>query len=117
MQNNDVLYSNVKNNLNARLFPGTREVNKLPSKTVPDQALDLKEIIRRFAAGIPMNIGKMPVFDEENDLPDFTKMDLADRQEYAEQFKEELATMAGRIPPKPPAQEKQKPDATTPGEG
>lgn len=100
MQKNDALYSGVKNRFNYHLHPCPGEVNKLPSMTVPDQALDLKEIIRRFAAGIPLDVGKMPVFDEDNDLPDFSKMDLADRQAYAEQFQEELNEIKSRLKPR-----------------
>lgn len=100
----DAPYNGVQNSLNYMPENHPGEVNKLPSLTVPDQALDLKEIIRRFAAGIPMNVGKMPVFDEENDLPDFTKMDLADREAYAEQYRQELAELAGRLPKKQPDQ-------------
>lgn len=114
MQKNDALYSGVKNRFNYHLHPCPGEVNKQPSMTVPDQALDLKEIIRRFAAGIPLDVGKMPVFDEENDLPDFSKMDLADRQAYADQFQEELEEIKSRLKPKPtPVQE----PAPTPPEG
>lgn len=76
-------------------YPG--EVFTLPSLTVPDQALSLKEIIRRFAMGIPMDGGRLPVFDEENDLPDFTKMDLADREEAVERYQEELREIKERL--------------------
>lgn len=72
------------------------EVNLFPSLTIPDQALGLGEILRRFAAGIPMDIGKIPVFDEENDLPDFRKMDLAEREEWRERFQQELDDFRAR---------------------
>lgn len=81
-------------NYDHNLDPG--EVNLFPSLTVPDQALDLREILRRFAAGIPMDIGKIPVYDEDNDLPDFRKMDLAEREEWRQRFQEELDELRSR---------------------
>lgn len=95
-------------NYDHQACPG--EVNVFPSLTVPDQALDLKEILRRFAAGIPMDIGKVPIFDEENDLPDFRKMDLAERQEWQAKFQAELDEFRA-------AQVNRKPVAPTPPEG
>lgn len=90
MQKKDNVYSRVKNALNYNHEEQHGEINLFPSLTVPDQALSLREIIRRYAQGIPMDIGKIPVFDEENDLPDFRKMDLAEREEWRQKFQEEL---------------------------
>lgn len=87
----------VKNTLNARLFPTPGEINTMPSRTVPDQALPMREILRRFANGMPLDAGRIPIYDDENDLPDFNKMDLADREAYAEQYKLELAELNQRI--------------------
>lgn len=90
MQKNDNVYKRVKNSLNYNHKEQIGEINLFPSLTIPDQALSLNEIIRRFASGIPMDIGKIPVFDEDNDLPDFRKLDLAEREEYKLRFQEEL---------------------------
>lgn len=87
----------VKNTLNARYYPTPGEVNGQPSLTVPDQAMSLKEILRRFASGIPMDAGKVPIYDEENDLPDFTKMDLADREALAQEYAEEVREIKERV--------------------
>jgi hypothetical protein len=89
MQKKDNVYKH-RNTLNYQHHEDSGEINLFPSLTIPDQALSLNEIIRRFASGIPMDIGKIPVFDEENDLPDFRKMDLAERQEWKERFQQEL---------------------------
>lgn len=47
--------------------------------------------------GIPMDGGRLPIFDEENDLPDFTRMDLAEREEYVERYQEELNEIKTRL--------------------
>jgi hypothetical protein len=82
------------------------EKNVQPSQTIPDQTMSIREIIDRFANGGVIE-QFTPYYGEEEDfnemLPDITKMDLADRQSYVEQFKEELAFM----------QEQTKTDVTT----
>lgn len=77
----------VKNSLNARYFPKNHERNLLPSLTVPDQSMSLKEIIDRYQRGIPMNVAEhVPIYHgDEMELPDIRKMDLAEIQEMREQ--------------------------------
>lgn len=69
------------------------EVNNQPSQTVPDQTMSIREIIDRFANGGVIE-QFTPYYGEEEDfnelLPNTYKMDLADRQAYAEQFAEEF---------------------------
>lgn len=63
----------------------TGELNNLPSKTVPDQTMSIKDILDRHTRGLPIAGGKQPIFHgEEEDLPDFKSMDLAEIQEYKE---------------------------------
>lgn len=69
------------------------EKNNLPSKTVPDQTMSLRELIKRFAQGLPINAAKVPLYDddpENNDLPDPSRLDLAEREELALQYADEL---------------------------
>lgn len=76
--------------------PTVGEVNKEPSMTVPDQTMSLREIVRRYAAGLPINGVKIPLYDEnpEDDvLPDPRTLDLAEREEMALQYAEELALL------------------------
>lgn len=86
----------VKNSLNADTYSKRYEMNNLPSMTVPDQSLTIREIMRRFASGLPIDGEKVPMYDEENeenDLPDLSRMDLAEREEYIESAKTELAAL------------------------
>lgn len=64
-----------------------RETFKLPALTVPDQTLSIREILDRFARGIPMeNVAKIPSYDgEENEFPDIRTLDLAEIQAYAQE--------------------------------
>lgn len=72
------------------------EKNNLPSRTVPDQTMSLRELIRRYTQGLPINGAKVPLYDddpENNDLPDPKKLDLAEREELALQYADELAAL------------------------
>lgn len=68
------------------------EVNTKPSLTVPDQSISVLELYQRFARGLPLE-GKEGVYDLDEDgegypVPDFSKMDLAERQEKLEEITE-----------------------------
>lgn len=77
---------------NAGEFPKSEgEKNYSPSMTVPDQSMSISEIMSRYARGLPMEGVKVPIYDEENDLPDPKTMDLAERQEYMEMAKDEIS--------------------------
>lgn len=43
----------------------------------------------RYSRGLPID-GKIPIFDEENDLPDPRKLDLAEIQQLREEYEAEL---------------------------
>jgi hypothetical protein len=81
--------------LNYKEYKG--QVNKQKSLTVPDQALSIKEIMNRFARGLPIEQFK-PIYDENIDedseyLPDPRTMDLAERQQFKEQILQEFETI------------------------
>lgn len=83
----------IKNLLNAQDFEKNYEHSTKPSMTIPDQALTVKEILTRFARGIPVDQHTTIYEDVESPddfLPDPRTMDLAERQQYAEMVQEEL---------------------------
>lgn len=65
-----------------------RERFTKPSLTIPDETLSIREILDRFARGIPMeNVAKIPVYDgDEMRLPDVRTLDFAEIQTYAEEI-------------------------------
>lgn len=83
----------IKTMLNAHEFPKKYEQNTKPSMTVPDQALSVREILSRFARGIPVE-QHTPIYEDvespDDFLPDPRTLDLAERQQYAEMVQEEL---------------------------
>lgn len=65
------------------------ETNPYPSQTIPNEAMSIREIMIRYSRGLPID-GKVPIFDEENDLPDPRKLDLAEIQQLREEYEAEL---------------------------
>jgi len=74
-----------------------KEKNVSPSMTVPDQTMSVKEIMDRYARGLPLGGQKVPIYEGEDFVPDLKNMDLADRQTLFEQAKEELADIKERL--------------------
>lgn len=81
-----------KNIINYTEYQG--EKNTQASQTIPDQAMSIKTILERYARGLPIEQFK-PHYDDEgvtedDYLPDPRTLDLAERQELAEQFRQEM---------------------------
>jgi len=86
----------VKNSLNYKEFERNDEVNTLPSLTIPDQNMSIRQIIDNYTRGLPVN-AFTPIYDgEDYDLPDPRTLDLVERQEMAERIKEEVASIKSR---------------------
>lgn len=97
-----------RNIINYEEYKG--EVNTQISQTIPDQAMSIKEILERYARGLPIEQFK-PHYDdddvtEDDYLPDPRTLDLAERQELAEQFKQEMYELSQKkTAPTPAAEE------------
>lgn len=86
------------------------ERNKLPSKTVPDQSLSVREILDRYARGLPASGTRQEIWDGEEDLPDPRTLDLADIQEMREANQADIARMRADLEKQDKARkEKKKP--------
>jgi len=91
----------IKNMLNAHEFPYFGKVITMPSETIPDQTLSIKEILERYARGLPLD-ARTPQWDEnanidDDFLPDPRILDLSERQELAESAKAELFEIKSKI--------------------
>lgn len=68
----------------------------LPSKTIPDQSLTIRQIMDRFTRGLPIEGAHTSVFEQTEEVPhpdlptsdELAMMDIADRQEVIEGVKE-----------------------------
>lgn len=84
----------IKNNYNAHKHTRNYEVNIKPSMTVPDQTMGLKELLDRFARGLPLT-GKVkePQFHGEDMPPDLKKMDLTEIHELQRKVAKDIERM------------------------
>lgn len=92
----------VKTWLNAEQFPVEKEVNKMPSMTVPDQTMSIQEIMKRYARGLSLGGSlRTPIYDNDedfdNDLPDIRTMDYAEREEFAQRAQDEIAIITQKV--------------------
>lgn len=86
----------VKTPFNADFFPVQGERNTKPSMTIPDQTLPIREILARYAKGLPVSV-KTPIYEgEDNNLPDPRTLDLVDIQNLKEAVKEEIKELGKR---------------------
>lgn len=72
------------------------EIPQGVSMTVPDQTLSLRELIDRYTRGVPVRTHQ-PVYNGDEDLPDFERLDLVDLDEarhynkvHAQKLKDQL---------------------------
>ncbi len=86
----------VKNSLNANEFEKNYRKILTPSLTVPDQTMSIRTILERYSRGLPIGGRTDIYYDEEDDLPDPRTLDLAERQELAELYKNEINEVKSR---------------------
>jgi hypothetical protein len=87
----------VRNQFNAHLF-NDDEINDLPSETIPDQSMSVRELLSRYASGLPLGGVKEQIFEgEDGDGIDPRRLDLAERQELEIAARQELAEIEERL--------------------
>lgn len=87
----------VRNMFNAKEY-NDNEVFTEPSQTVPDQALTIREILKRYASGQPLGGSQEPIYEgEDGDGIDPRRLDLAERQELEIAARQELAEIEKRL--------------------
>lgn len=70
---------NIKNRAN--YTPTQGKIFTEPSMTAPDQTMSMKNIMERFAKGLPLPDQKVELYDEESDGIRPQLLDLVDLQE------------------------------------
>ena len=86
----------IKSMLNVEETKGS--INNQPSLTVPDQSMTLKELLIRYAKGLPLADIKTPIWEGEEGFDvDPKKLDLAEVEELAEKAREELKQINSRV--------------------
>lgn len=86
----------IKNSLNANTFEKKYKKFTMPSMTVPDQSMSIKTILERYARGLPVGGRLDEYYDEDDTLPNPLTLDLAERQELAEMYTQEINEIKSR---------------------
>lgn len=68
----------IKTQYNTDEFPRYMEKIEGPSMAIPDQTMSLKQLLDRFARGLPLEGEKFPIYHDEEEMPDLSKMDLSE---------------------------------------
>lgn len=74
---------------NAKQSKGEVQKNR-ELMTVPDNATSLREIIGRFAHGVPVTKAQSPIFNEEWEFDDLKNMDVLDIHELKQHVAEQV---------------------------
>lgn len=79
--------------------PSVGERNDQPSKTVPDQALSVREIINRTQKGLPVTGVRVPMYNETDDgiMPDLRNMDISEIYELKQRIKKTEAEIKRQL--------------------
>lgn len=88
----------IKNFMNYEEFEKDHEKDFEPSQTIPDQTMSIRELVRRYASGLPLGGSREPIYEgEEGDGIDPRRLDLAERQEIEIAARQELAEIESRL--------------------
>jgi hypothetical protein len=87
----------IRNIFNAHEFTDNEVISE-PSQTIPDQTMSIRELIKRYASGLPLGGGNDPIYEgEDGDGIDPRRLDLAERQELEIAARQELAEIEERL--------------------
>jgi hypothetical protein len=76
--------------VSSKMKPYAGQVNNQESKTVPDQSMTLRELLVRYAKGLPLEGQKTPIWEGEEGFDiDPQKLDLAEIEELREKAEQE----------------------------
>lgn len=86
-----------KTSLNASEFEKHYEINEGESMTIPDMSYSTRELLNRYAKGLPLDGVRVPIYEgEEPGMPDLTGLDLIDRRRVLEEVEQEILEIKER---------------------
>lgn len=94
---------NYRNRVSWKLETSDMEIVSSKSKTVPDQAYTVREILTRFSNGVDLGLAKSAVFAErdadydDEDLESLKRGDLVDRVEAMERLDARKASARAKL--------------------
>lgn len=86
-----------RNNRNNKELYAPGEKNTMPSMTLPDQGMSLRQMVNRYAQGIMPTNMKTPLYSGD-EIPQFLEqMDLTDRQRLLEETKDRVNELQAEL--------------------
>lgn len=84
-----------KTQWNADAFPEPKgETNNLPSLTIPDQSLSVRDLMERQSRGLSLSGVKVPIYHGEDEfLPEYKNLDLSEREDLKRANQDEIREM------------------------
>lgn len=93
-----IVFNRWKTQWNGKRFPREFEKVGRVSKTIPDQALSVKELLQRHASGLSLGGEKVPVYHGEDDfLPDYRNLDLSEREDLKRATYDEIEKAKNKL--------------------
>lgn len=87
-----------KAHYNFREVKSKGEKFTLPSKTVPDETLTVRQMLERHTRGLPVHASqKQAVYHGDVDLPDMERLELEDKQEILENAQQNITDIKDRL--------------------
>ncbi|WNK13908.1 MAG: hypothetical protein [Microvirus sp.] len=93
-----------KNHFSAQTSERKYEKNRLPSETIPDQTMSIREILTRFVKGQPLGGNPSMQFDVEDEDThdmfaevDFDRMSLPEKEEFTRLKNMELRDLKQKL--------------------
>lgn len=86
---------NIRSNYNREYDNAERFEQVDPiSMTIPDQSMSVREIMERYARGIPFEAGRIPIYTgEDSEFPDWDKLDISEQYQLIEENRERILEM------------------------
>ena len=81
---------------NSKNLPRNYEVNGMPSETIPDQSMSVKQIMQRYAQGMPLGGQREPIYEGEDFEYagiDFNKLDLSEKYDLLQENLQRIEDM------------------------
>lgn len=87
-----------KTQWNSNEFPSNYEKVSSLSMTIPDQSMTVKEIMDRYARGLPVSGERVPVYHGEEFVPpELEKMDLSEIEDLKLKVFQDIADLKSKI--------------------
>lgn len=91
----------IRNIYSKNLLTKEFEKNSLPSKTIPNQAMSIPELMHRYTQGLPLGGSKVPSYSEnpEEDIlggVDWRTLDISEQHEIVKSVGNEIQDIKKR---------------------